>query len=265
MWRALAPTILRGCISMLSSRYRDRLFVHLLEQTSENVKFRLGFPTMAGLLQHLRANGFQPTAVVDVGAYVGEWTRLVAPIFPQAPVFMIEANPQSEATLRRVQQELGDRATLTVTLLGPEDKTGVPFYQLGAGSSVLEELTSFEKTAIRLPMRTLDGVLGDRLPSEGMLLKLDVQGFELAVLAGASKVLCGTQVVILETALLPYNQNAPLFADVVGFLRDAGFLVYDFCGQFRRQSDQTLFQTDVAFAREDSPLRANRKFWLHEP
>ena len=71
--------------------------------------------------------------------------------------------------------------------------------------------------------------------------------------------------VIMETSLVPYNENAPLFAEVIAFMEQREFLPFDFCGQARRQTDDTLFQADVAFVRKDSPLRGPRKFWLGEP
>jgi hypothetical protein len=73
------------------------------------------------------------------------------------------------------------------------------------------------------------------------------------------------ELVILETSLLPYNEGGVLFSEVVQFMANHGLVVYDFCGQFRRQTDHTLFQTDVAFARFESELRSPRKFWLNEP
>jgi hypothetical protein len=97
------------------------------------------------------------------------------------------------------------------------------------------------------------------------LLKLDVQGFELEVLRGGRRTLELSEVVIMEVSLLPYNDGAPLFADVVAFMNEEGFVLFDFCGQLRRESDRVLFQTDVPFARRGSHLRAPRKFWLSEP
>ena len=96
-----------------------------------------------------------------------------------------------------------------------------------------------------------------------VLLKLDVQGFELQVLLGGTSTLNRAEVVIMETSLLPYNENAPLFAEVVAFMADREFVAFDFCGQTRRQTDDTLFQTDVVF-KKDSSLRAPRRFWWGE-
>jgi hypothetical protein len=93
----------------------------------------------------------------------------------------------------------------------------------------------------------------------------NVQGFELEILKGGRKALGASEVVIMEASLLPYNEGAPLFADVVAFMHREGFSIYDFCGQNRRETDHALFQTDVVFARKESGLRARRKFWLKEP
>ena len=118
-------------------------------------------------------------------------------------------------------------------------------------------------------MRRLDDVIGESaighpLP-KGLLLKLDVQGYELEVLRGGKSTLANAEFLILETSLLPYNEGGATFADVLGFMNDAGFVSYDFCGQFRRRSDWALCQTDVAFVRRDSPLRGAKKFWANEP
>lgn len=220
---------------------------------------------MPGLLGHLRANGFTPSAIVDVGAFVGDWARMASSVFPEAELVMIEGNPENEGTLRGVQRALGPRARYYISLLGAENREDVLFYQQGSGSSAREELTSFEKRTINLRMRRLDTLLSDRQPRSPALLKLDVQGAELDVLRGGMEVLRSAEVVILEVALLPYNRGAPLCAEVVGFMDGAGYSVFDFCGQFRRESDNALFQTDIVFVRKQSHLRAPRKFWLREP
>ncbi len=61
---------------------------------------------------------------------------------------------------------------------------------------------------------------------------------------------------ILETSLLQYNQGAPLFAEVLFFMAESSFAIYDFCGQHRPESDNALFQTDIVFAKVDSSLWA---------
>lgn len=264
MIRAAAKKILRSTLRTLPVSIRDRLLVHLLGTASELTRFRIGLPTVAGLLENLKRNGFSPKTIVDVGAYVGDWSQMACSIFPSAKAVMIDGNPENEVLLQRAQRRIGPASEYCILLLGPEMRREVTFYVLGTGSSVLEELTSFERTEVGLPMGTLDGLFETRVLATPALLKLDVQGFEIEVLRGGTRTLASAEVVILETALLPYNRGAPLLPDVIGFMRSAGFSIYDFCGQARRQTDHALFQTDVAFVKEGSALRAPRKFWMHE-
>jgi hypothetical protein len=94
---------------------------------------------------------------------------------------------------------------------------------------------------------------------------MDVQGFELEVLKGASETLRRTEVILSEISLIPYNAGAPLMHEVVGYLADREFLPFDICGGWRRESDGALAQTDLIFVRRESALRAHRQFWDCEP
>jgi FkbM family methyltransferase len=237
---------------------------------SEAEKFRVGLPTVPGLLGNLRENGFSPDAIIDVGANVGDWSRTASSIFASSRILMFDGDPDNEPALIRTVRDLGSRSTYFLTLLGPERKHAVAFYkhqpEIGTtGSSILPELTSFEKEVITLPMDTLDSLTDGAALRAPLLLKLDVQGFELEVLKGGRRTLKLSEVVIVEVSLLRYNDGAPLFAEVIAFMNEEGFVAFDFCGQLRRESDHALFQTDVAFVRRESSLRAPRKFWLNEP
>lgn len=198
---------------------------------------------------------FRPGGILDIGANVGDWARQTSEIF-DCPIHMIEAQPALEPKLRSTG------FPYTITLLGPEYKASVPFHLTGTGSSVLEELTTFEKGRVDLTMRRLDD-LGIDLPAP-LLMKLDVQGFELEVLKGAPKTLERTEVILSEVALLQYNKGAPLMHEVVAFLAERDFLPFDVWGGWRRP-DKAMAQTDMVFVRRDSALRAHRKFWDHEP
>ena len=69
-------------------------------------------------------------------------------------------------------------------------------------------------------MHTLDGLLKDRALGAPILLKLDVQGAELDVLAGASRVLEATEFVVMEVSFLEYNKGAPDFRRTIDAMAD---------------------------------------------
>ncbi|HEY4416795.1 MAG TPA: hypothetical protein VGO57_13980 [Verrucomicrobiae bacterium] len=53
-------------------------------------------------LEDIRARGFMPRGIIDVGANRGEWTRLALSIFPNAPVIMIEPQDEIEVCLSQL-------------------------------------------------------------------------------------------------------------------------------------------------------------------
>lgn len=65
-------------------------------------------------------------------------------------------------------------------------------------------------------------------------LKMDVQGAELSVLKGCSRLLPTTLVVQTEVEFVEIYDGQPLFADVDRHLRDAGFQFHTFLGFGRR-------------------------------
>jgi len=265
-WKVL-PLAARSRITGLRRSLRREPEVSQMTITEAD-KFRAGTPTLTGFLENLRDNGFSPSAIVDIGANAGEWSRTASSIFPSAQILMFDGDPENEPNLHNTVREIGSRSRYFLRLLGPERKETVTFYRPETGttgSSVLPELTSFGKNAITLSMDTLDSLIEEASLRPSLLLKLDVQGFELEVLKGGRQTLALSEIVIMEAALLPYNDGAPLIADIVAFMDKQGFVVFDFCGQLRRESDHALFQTDVAFVRRESNLRAPRRFWLNEP
>jgi len=216
---------------------------------------RPGGPKMYASLKRLRRLGFQPRGVIDVGAYRGEWTREAFEVWPQTRSLMFEARQSESRHLEAVVSASNGRASYRTMLLGPESKKSAAFFELeasGTGSSVLEELSTVERKVVSLPMHRLDDQVKDFGNVD--LLKLDVQGFELQVLAGAHNVLTACDVVITEVALLPYNKGAPFFDEVVQFMSSRGLVLFDIA-TFMFDAKDRIFQLDAVFVRREAALR----------
>ena len=59
------------------------------------------------------------------------------------------------------------------------------------------------------------------------MLKLDTQGTEIAVLAGATATLRGCAAVLVEAAVRPAYDGAAFLGDLVHALHDQGFVLFD--------------------------------------
>ena len=203
--------------------------------------------------RRLGSTGYAPGAIIDVGAYKGDWTRMARAVFGTCPALMVEAQEALLSELAAFSKEHDD-LHLSHAVLGADSGQTVTFYEMGTGSSFFAETSDAPRTERKMTTRTLDEVFRETLGEvRDIFLKIDVQGAELQVLAGASEVLERASLVQLELAMLRYNDGAPLLPEVVGWMAEHGWLPTEVSGFSRPRT--TLVQIDMLFAREGSPLR----------
>lgn len=213
------------------------------------------FPSQELAFRTLRSGGWSPKACIDVGAYHGEWAAMFFDVFPQSAVLMIEAQKSKQSKLEIARKRLGAGAEYAIALLGAANAAEVEFAEMETGSSVYAEMSHVQRQTTRKTLITLDTLL-DQHPQFLMAncLKVDTQGYELEVLRGCPRLLKVLDVVLLEASLLPVNAGCPLFAEVVLFMAEKGYKLFDFCSQIRRR-DGVLWQTDLLFIRTAGSIR----------
>lgn len=237
----------------LSQRIIGRLFRTGSPSLQRHVADMVARSSEEIVYHRLVENGFKPKAIIDVGAFKGDWTRLAGRIFGPIPMLMVEAQPSLRAGLDALSGEL-PHVKCETAVLGATAGQEVTFYEMGTGSSFMPEASDAPRKELKLQTRTLDDVVDEHLePLDDIFLKIDVQGAELQVLQGADKVLERAGLVQLETAMLQYNEGAPLLPEVVSFMAERGFYPTEVSGFSRPRNH--LVQIDLLFARAGSVLR----------
>ena len=96
----------------------------------------------------------------------------------------------------------------------------------------------------------LDDLVGETLdPSDVVALKLDVQGYEAAVLEGAGELLMRAAALHVELSLAPVYKGQPDWRVLCDDLIDRGFVLYALQPVFSDPSTGQTLQIDAAFRR----------------
>ncbi len=160
----------------------------------------------------------QITRVVDVGANEGQWSGMLLDCLAPEELIIIEPGAAAFAVL---QKRFGGKPGISLhqTAIGAEkgvarlkmtrDTTGASLLQpkdtmrelIGGNWAVTSE--------VEVPVTTLDLLLAS-LP-EVSLLKIDVQGAEEAVLAGAAETLKKTKFLLAELNYMPQYEGGSWF------------------------------------------------------
>lgn len=161
------------------------------------------FEHMGFALHALRADEL----FVDVGANVGTYTVLAAGACG-AHVLAIEPEPATCAALRDNLRlnALEARVRVVSAALGASPGRVRLSTQLGPMNHVLDGTTAARDHGCDVPMTTLDVLLGAQAAH---LLKIDVEGYEAAVLAGAEHTLASPSA---RAAILEANGSGARYA-----------------------------------------------------
>lgn len=221
--------------------------------------------TYAGALEHVKRAGLLPATVIDVG--VADGTMPLYRTFPDARHVLIEpvvecrpyleamkgAFPRVEYVLAAAAREAG-RVTINV------------HRDVARSSSYWEsDYTAASVTTREVPAVTLDQLRRERAFEPPILLKIDVQGAELDVLAGATETLADTEYVVLETSLLGFFRGAPLADQVVAYMSQRGLAIYDVPALQYRPFDGVLTMLDLGFVKTNGFLRSLHRFHPADP
>lgn len=211
---------------------------------------------VAPTIDHLPIlRGMEVGAIIDVGANRGQFALACRVAKLDVPIFAFEPIPGEAAVFGKVHQGCPS-VRLFRTALGPEEGTATLHLSGRADSSSLLEIGEAQATifagtsevsTITVPVKLLDSFAGEWERYSNMLLKLDVQGFELKVLEGAIETLEKCRYVYAECSEKELYVGQALYGEVASFLNRHGFRLKSRHNDFIR--DGQLIQADYLFER----------------
>ena len=197
----------------------------------------------------------KPSYAIDVGANRGQFSLDVHTALPHTPIIAFEPLQHEAAVYTEVFRD-APSVELRVHAVGAAKGVKALHVTRSADSSSLLAPTELQNATfpatdeidqIDVTISTLDDSLAEIDLGERVLLKADVQGYELEVLKGAPLTLRTVRWVYLELSFVQLYEGQPLAAEVISYLDDRGFLVDDLVHVTR--SEGRAVQADLLFSR----------------
>jgi FkbM family methyltransferase len=187
---------------------------------------------------------FLPYRILDIGANIGQFHILAKQTFLDAYIFSIEASSACEESLKQITDNY------YIGMLA-KDNSEYNFYSRKndptcTGNSIYKELTQFYSDD-QLDIIKKKGIKLDDLfeeESEFDLIKIDTQGSELDIISGGFKLCSKAKGILLEVSLTQYNENAPLYNEVINYMENIGFKKTEILDEARNHGSH---QQDILF------------------
>jgi FkbM family methyltransferase len=204
---------------------------------------------------------FDIDVILDVGANAGQFAAsLRNPMGYRGTIVSFEPLPDAFAHLKTLADKdaaweahniaLGD-ADGELNLHVSKNRVSSSFLPIRETSTSVEPDSAYETDCV-VPVRRLDDLL-PKLEAvrnrSRVMLKLDTQGFESRVVAGAKESLTRMSLVQMEMSLVRLYEDEVLFLDMCGLMRTLGFDLIALDPGFADVATGRLLQVDGVFAR----------------
>jgi FkbM family methyltransferase len=207
----------------------------------------------APILRRIKNGG--PISLVDLGAHKGSFTIAMSHHYEIARGILVEPLPHLAEALRQnfpmpahqifecaVSDERG-----TASFEMTEDEFSSSLLKIKSDLPALAQVPLAKSRKLQVQVRTLDDIASEAGLEKIDLLKVDVQGAEYKVFAGAGAALEMTNAIWVEVSYKPLYEGAPTFWDIHRQLDDR-FRMVDMQPAFRAP-DNEIVQSDLLFLR----------------
>lgn len=203
------------------------------------------YSEMAFVLHALRAGDL----FVDCGANIGVYTLLASST--KASCVSFEPVADTFITLRRnvALNELGESVVLWNMALGREPGRLAFTTGMDTINHVVHGTDSFSK-AVEVPVASLDQMLSGQHP---LIIKIDVEGYETAVITGAKEILAGNEPMAIVIELRGHGRRYGFDEDELHqYFLSLGFknCIYNPMQRSLAVSEDTFGRTDRIYCRD---------------
>jgi FkbM family methyltransferase len=211
-------------------------------------QFAAHFGDVVSVSDRIKAAGFVPDFILDIGASTAIWSNAVASVFPDSryilcdPMFSRYPNIWKKPGFELIEAAIGDKpgkAEFSVS----SDLYGSSLIAVSDIVSVVDKIS--------VPIKTVDEISFEKKLKGRGLMKIDVQFAEHLVIEGALQTIQEkVDFIILELTLARVHPSAKTLLEMSNRMAELGFRFFDQVGGWRVPETGELEQLDVVFVRD---------------
>ena len=194
-----------------------------------------------------------PETIIDIGSNKGQFILLIEKIYPNKNIYSFEPikemiNKQKKFFAYKNNiifhnVALGSSTTFKEFLITTRMDSS-SFLKIVSDKNKSKNYDIVENRNIQI--NTLDNLLINEKISHPVLIKIDVQGYELEVLRGANNLLKKTDYLLLEVSKNEMYQNQPIEKVIVEYLKNLNFDILK-SNNWSKIQNTNFYQRDIIF------------------
>jgi len=207
--------------------------------------------------EYAYVSSFGIKTVIDAGAHSGEFAQMITRMMPEAAIYSFEPLADVFQDLQKAMKGVPDFRAFNCALGDHDETTEIYRSNFSQSSSLLpmaqlhkEAFPDSEKQTLhKVHVKRLDDVLNEFALEPEIMLKIDVQGYEERVIAGAIEIIKMSKAIIIEVSFLELYEGQPLFDKVFEILNRKGFAYRGNLYQIIDPRNGVPLQADALFVR----------------
>ena len=193
----------------------------------------------------IKTRGYTFPVIFDVGGSNGSWVNIMSKVFTDSRFELFEPLAEIQPSYKEILvylKGIHSESYMHPIAIGEKDGTiKISVYDDPSASTTLPTGMFSGAKTVEVPMRSIDSIVASKMCAAPDLIKIDIQGGELAALKGARATLPDVKFLMLETWIQRgYGKDTPLLHELMQFLSPLGFVPYEFADVFRDASGEAV-------------------------